>query len=577
MQKGFRIPALLTFLLICASWGMIGLENPRKYFRSPVGYPITLSGAFGEIRRNHFHSGIDIRTDGVQGKPVYAIADGYVARVFVAPGGFGKALYISHPNGYTSVYGHLKAFAGPIGNWVRTRQYREESFAIDAEIDPGTLCVKKGDLIAWTGNSGSSAGPHLHFEIRDSRTQEVVDPLDFGFMTPDKIPPKITSVKIYPMNPVSMVNFTGNALLLPVTGTNGTYRLKSADTIRVTGNIAFGIETSENNDGSLRTGVHAIDLLIDGTMVFSQNIEKFAFSETRYVNSLIDYPTFVRSKRKIQRSFIAPNNRLRIYKNVVNNGMATFSDNRLHLVQYRVTDAFGNRSEIRFYLQSHLPAPSGGRYVPAKPSGIQEFSWQKENRFERSDIRLTVPGDALYENLSFEYHVSPQAANTLAGIHHLHLTDVPLHTFCTLAIKADRVPPSLQSKALIVSVDPGGRISSRGGSYDHGWVTTKIREFGTYSVAVDTESPVIRAVNIFPNKKVTRQVSILVKISDDLSGIKTYRGTLNGKWILMDYDEKNRLLTYQFDDRMKPGKNLFLLTVTDAAGNSSRYEAALIR
>jgi len=577
IPKGYRISALLVFLLICASGSMIGIENQRNYFRSPVSYPITLSGAFGEIRRNHFHSGIDIRTAGVQGKPVYAIADGYVARVFVAPGGFGKALYISHPNGYTSVYGHLKAFAGSIGKWVISRQYRAESFALDTGITVGALKVKKGDLIAWSGNSGSSAGPHLHFEIRDTRTQEIVDPLDFGFKQPDKIQPKITFVKIYPMNPVSMVNFTGNELLIPVTGNNGKYRLRNADTIPVTGAITFGIETSENNDGSLKTGVHALDLMVDGALVFSQNIERFCFSETRYANSLMDYPAFIRSKRKIQRSYIAHNNKLRIYKKAVNNGVVHFSDNRVHQIHYRVTDAFGNQSDCRFYIKSHLPALLGGRNVPVEPRGVQQFSWKTGNRFERDDIRFTVPGDALYEDLAFDYRVSPQGPNTLAAIHHLHDQFVPLHTFCTLSIRADRVPKHLQAKAIIVSVDPGGRIASRGGAYDKGWITAKIREFGAFSIAVDTDPPVIRAVNIFPNKKVTRQTSVLIKISDNLSGIKSYRGTLNGKWILMDYDEKNRLLTYQFDDRIKPGKNLFLLTVTDAAGNASRYEAALIR
>jgi len=557
----------------------VGEEKyPKHYFRSPIDFPISLSGSFGEIRQNHFHSGIDIRTDGMEGKPVYAVADGYVSRVFVSPTGFGKALYINHPNGYTSVYGHVRSFAGSIAGWVKNQQYKLESFAIDKEVPQGLIKVKKGELIAYSGNAGSSGGPHLHFEVRETITQETIDPLEFGFMTPDAIPPLITWIKIYTLDDNSLVNFANKPLMLPVTGSDGEYRLKLEDDINVSGNIIFGILTNERPNGKgYKTGVSFIQLIVDGNPCFEQHLERFAFSQNRYVNSLIDYPAYMQNRRKIQRSYIAPNNRLEVYGPVVNRGIQNFVDEKVHQIQYVVKDIFGNPARLSFRVKSHPPPGVGGRPKPATQRGEQLFTYKEDNRFIRPDIRFIVPGEALYEELPFEYFSTPSAVGTYSSVHHLHNQFTPLQTYCTLSIKTEGLPSRLAGKAIIVEVEPGNHLSARGGKFENGFVTTQIRSFGNYAVTVDTIAPIIRPVNIFPNKKVGRQFNIKIKISDNLSGIKSYRGMLNGNWILMDYDAKYNLLVYSFDERMKKGKNLFKLVVTDAVGNSTRYEAALIR
>ncbi|MFZ4521447.1 MAG: M23 family metallopeptidase [Bacteroidales bacterium] len=576
-MRNIRLAFLLLMLMGPAMIAMAQQQYPKNYFRSPVNFPVSLAGSFGEIRRNHFHSGIDIRTEGVQGKPVYAIADGFVSRVNVSPGGFGKALYLTHPNGYTSLYGHLRNYAGAIAAYVKAQQVKRESFAFDMEVPEGVLKVKKGDLIAYSGNSGASGGPHVHFEIRDAKTQEIIDPINFGFMKADGIPPMITWVKIFPFGDNAMVNFSDKAVLIPVTGSKGSFRLKMADTVKVSGNIIFGIETSDHAEGGLKTGVHAIDLTVDGVKVFSQNIERFAFAETRYVNSLMDYPAFLQNKRKIQRSYVAPNNKLSVYYDVKNRGILNFVDSKAHKIHYVVKDAFGNSATLVFYVRSHPPANTGGRAKNRDRDGVQLFTYKSDNHFERPGVKFEVPSAAIYDDLPFEYSVTPPVMGSYASVHHLQNQYTPLHTWCTLKIKAENLPKNLESKAVIVAVSPGNKFSSKGGAFENGWVSVQIRDFGNYSISVDTEPPAIKVINIFPNKKVSKQSSIMVKISDNLSGIKTYRGTLNGKWILMDYDEKNRLLTYAFDEMMKPGKNIFVLTVTDAVGNSSRYEAALVR
>jgi hypothetical protein len=292
---------------------------------------------------------------------------------------------------------------------------------------------------------------------------------------------------------------------------------------------------------------------------------------------VLDYPAWVQSKHKIQRSYIAPNNKLGIYSEVKNRGVVYFFDSKVHKIQYTVTDAFGNIASLSFHVKSHPPANLGGKPNPGAGKGQTVFTYENDNYFERPNLKLSVPGEAVYEEFNFNYDLSLPLTGNFAGVHQLHNNFTPLHTWCSLSIKPEKLPAKLQSKAVIVSVSPGNKYSSLGGTFEDGWITTKIRDFGNYTVRVDTIPPVIKAVNIGPNKNVSKQSSILMKISDNLAGIKTYRGTLNGKWILMDYDAKNSLLKYSFDDRIKPGKNLFVLTVTDGVGNSKRYEATLIR
>jgi len=573
MGKGKRL-AVCFFLLLILLQASAQRTYPKNYFRSPIGFAISLAGSFGELRKNHLHSGTDIRTEGVQGKPVYAAADGYVSRVNVSPGGFGKALYITHPNGYVTVYGHLKSYVGSIAAWVKTEQYKNESFALDREVPEGLIKVRKGELVAYSGNSGASGGPHLHFEIRDARTQEAINPLCFGLMPPDDIPPRITALKVFPFDETSMVNFAAKSETIPVVLSGGKNILKTEDTIIVSGNIVFGIETSDIGEGGMKTGVYSIALKVDGGLVFSQVMERFAFTETRYANALMDYETFVKGTRKIQRSYVAPNNKLSVYREVKNRGILNFSDRRTHSVEYVVKDVFGNTTTLNFSVKSHLPASSRPRPTY---TGAQLFTYKNDNHFERPGIRLDVPKEALYEELAFEYEVTGQVAGYYAPVHHLHNHFTPLQTACTLALKTINLPASMADKAVIVQILPGNKHACVGGKFAGGFLTAQIREFGDYSVLIDDTPPVIRPVNIANNKKIGKQSALLIKISDNLSGIKTYRGMLNGKWILMDYDAKSNLLTYLFDDRLKKGKNDFTLIVADGVGNIARYKAVLIR
>lgn len=551
-------------------------KYPKNYFRSPIDFPIQLAGGFADIRQNHFHSGIDVRTGGEEGKPVYAIADGYVSRINISSGGFGKAIYITHPNGYTSLYGHLKKLNGAIGQWMKEQQYKKESFELDIPVDPGVLKVKKGDIIAYSGNTGLSEGPHLHFEIRDAATQEIIDPLLFGLPFKDSTPPKISEVRIYPFNDNSMVNFGNNPVTLSVSGSGSQCRLNSKDTVKVSGRIIFGIQAVDySNDTGSRDGIFSIELFVDTTCYFFQKFERFAFAETRYANSELDYPQVVHNGQRILRSYIAPNNKLSMYTLKNKNGVVDFSDTGKHRIRYIVKDVFGNTTTLTFWVRSHLPAPGG---VPQnkEPKGTLLTSG-KINQFKKEGMTFDLPADALYEDLDFICSVSPAISGSFSPVYHLQNDLVPVHSLCTLSIRADGVPKALLNKALIVKVGSAGYFSGKSSKLENELIKTQVKEFGNYAVAVDTIPPLIKPVNVSQNKNVSKQQNLCFKISDNLSGIQSYRGTLNGKWILMDFDAKSSFLVYTFDDRIKPGKNNFRLVVKDAVGNETVYQASQTR
>lgn len=566
----------IVVLLVLLFPGNFSAQNnvPKHYFRSPVDFPIRMSGSFGEVRKNHFHSGIDIRTEGVEGKPVIAVADGYVSRIFISPGGFGKALYIAHPNGYTTVCGHLKGFNSIIGAWVRAKQYKDESFDQDVTVDPGILKVKKGEVMAYSGNTGMSGGPHLHFEVRETSSQEIIDPLLFGLPVKDEIPPVIYHVRIYPVGEKGSVNDSDKPITIAVKGSDGRFSILPKDEPTVSGDVIFAVEAFDFvNDSDMKNGVNSIELFVDTTKVFSQKLDRFAFAETRYVNSLLDYPEIVEHQQRFQRSYIAPNNKLKIYPKVKNRGIVSFTDNREHQIRYVVKDVYGNSSRLDFSVRSKAP---GKGPVKQKNQKGKLLLCKVANHFATDDLVFDIPDDALYEDLDFIYSKTAPIPNSFSPLYHLQDKDTPLHTFCTLSIKPAKFPSNLTSKAMIIRVSEEKHVSSVGGKWENGVITAKIREFGNYTVMVDTVKPVIHPVNIAPNKSVKSQRTIQLKISDNLSGIKSYRGTLNGKWILMDFDAKSGLITYSFDDRIKPGKNEFRLIIRDAVGNETQYKAFLV-
>lgn len=550
------------------------IEFPQGYFISPLKIPILLAGNFGEIRNNHFHAGLDIKTMSQEGQPVLAIADGYVSRINISSTGYGKALYITHPNGFTSVYGHLQRFEEPIASYLKQQQYERESFEVDINVDSSQLKLHQGQVVAYSGNTGASGGPHLHFEIRETLTEFACNPMLFGFDIEDNIRPVITALRMYPIGKNSTVNAQTGPRKITLMGYRGHY---TASTVTVRGPFALAIEARDVINKTDNTqGIFSIEVQKDGERVFYHDLDKFGFHESRYINSFVDYGEKKRTGRVYQKCFLDPNNRLSTFRNVINRGIMSLEDDSTHHISVIVKDAYGNTSDIDLKVRNTAgPPPPANATLEAVPQAI--FPYQQSNDFDTAGLKMHMPPNIFYDTIYFNYHKAPPKPGSWSVTHELQQSDVPVHGFYTLSIEAPDLPEALQQKAYIAAVEDGGYKSYQGGTYQDGWVTASVRSFGNFAVMVDETAPYINAINIYNGKNLKGSPWIRMQISDGASGIASYRGTIDGKWVLMEYDKKTSLLVHYFEDSLESGEHTFELAVRDNCGNIREFKAKFTR
>lgn len=568
----FKISHLLVLLLIALT-GKSQSTFPQNIFVSPVEIPISLSGSFAELRSNHFHSGIDIKTEGKEGLKINACADGYVSRIRISPFGFGKAIYIVHPQGYTTVYAHLQRFNIEIDQWVKSEQYKLQKFDVDLFPKPGELKVFKGELIAFSGNSGSSHGPHLHFEVRDSKTEEPIDPLLFGFPVKDFVRPTLNSLKIYPADNNTLISSKNEPFEPEIAGWGPDYRIKETDTISVSGSIYFGINAHDLMPGSSNiNGINLIEIFVDSALFFKWEAQKFNFNETRYINSLIDYAHYHKHGFRYITTLKAPNNRLSMYKYAINNGILETEEGKHFHVQISIADSRKNTSTINFIISGTKEENETFQEI-LQP---QIFAWNSLNKFRNNDINISIPANSLYDDIAFEYSSVEKESKACSRIHTIHKSEVPVHSNFDISIRIDSTCNINKDKLFIARLDTGNNPIYIGSKCEGNFINAKVREFGRYTVMPDTTNPAIIAVNISEGKDVSKQENIEMIISDGLSGIKSYNGYLNEKWILMDYDAKSNRLLYNYDERLCSGINEFRLIVTDNCGNEAEYKCMIV-
>ncbi len=570
-----KIHIMLANFLIFVFFSNALCQESNPDFAAPLDIPLRLSGNFGELRGGHFHAGLDFKTQGVINQKVFSIADGYVSRIKITHGGYGKAVYVSHPElGYMSVYGHLNGFADKINAFVKNQQYNKQSFEIELFPPKNSIKVTKGEQIAWSGNSGSSSGPHLHFEVRNLSNQLPQNGLLYNFDIADHIPPQIRAIGIYPLDDNSFVNGSCEKIILPVAYLGGKYKIQQNKPVVLSGKIGFSIEAYDYlSNAPNRCAPYAISMYIDSSLIYAHKLDEFSFYETRYIQAHIDYEARELTRRSLQRNWRLPNNNLSIYEKINNNHTYTFETEKLHTIEFIVLDAAENESEVSFQVKGSRGETD--RCSSKKNNNfIKVMEWDKENSFSAEGVKVYIPAGTLYEDLPFEYRKEPAHKEYYSPMHHIQNLQIPAHKYYTVSIAPENVPYDKLGKTYIVSLNKSGNPVYEGGIYKNGFVTVRTRSFGIYALMLDDEPPVILPGNIWNDAQMGGKTSIRFDVSDKASGIKSYEGFIDNEWVLFEYDPKSNLLEYTFDNE-RISRNQWHeleLTVTDNRDNISVFQ-----
>ena len=559
----------LSFTLAAIS---LSAQQTFPQYGQPLDIPIYLSATFGEIRPNHIHAGLDIKTQGVEGKKVYAVADGYISRIGVSPYGYGNVLYITHYDGYTSVYAHLQRFSGEIAKYVKDYQYKHKKFASQIYPDADKFPIKKGDLIAYAGNSGGSGGPHLHFEIRHTTSEKPVNPMYFGYKIDDKVKPLIQGVSVYPLGDESTLENGIKPMYFGVTNENGRYSLKDRNFVHANGEISFGICTYDQVGTSTnKNGPYLYELFLDDELAFQVEADSFSYSEPRYVNSLLDYRHYKQKKSSYVRTEVDPFNKLHMIE--VKNGTVWVAEGDTVNVRFKISDFAGNDSQISFKL------------VGTMPIEVERPEHRRSEYFVKADG--TLNSSIIIDDFSVSMERGTFFRDEWVQTGHrdekgycskvYRFGNDQLTTFkqFTVRIRPDEKWADHPRK-YIAYIDDAGKVSSLGGKMKNGCMEVETRSLGEYAVKIDSVAPKVSASNFKDGQSVKELKSLRFKITDDMTGIETYDIYLDDVWVLGQYDAKNALLYYEIDEKMKAGTNNVKVVVTDGVGNSKTLKLKVV-
>jgi hypothetical protein len=552
----------LFFLFFCSF--IFGQIEYPKGFISPLSIPLDVSGSFGELRSNHFHSGIDLKTDKREGLDVFAVADGYISRIKIATFGYGKAIYITHPNGYTTVYGHLQKANGKIEQYIKNKQYEQKAFEVELFLKPNELIVKQGDIIAFSGNSGGSGAPHLHFEFRDNKTEKIINPLHFGFnkFVNDVLKPELQDILVYPIDS-TIVNKSQNPISVSFNKiSDGNY---IASKVIANGKIGFGINAFDYCTNPYnKNGLYKVKAYLNGVLYYEYELETFAFDESRFVNSLIDYARFKTKKQRVQKMFQEIPFPLSIVKANKTNGIINVRPNATYTYRIEIFDFHGNKVQIT------IPIEFGSKGVIFKKedkSSKYFIKAAKEYNYEKDNVSVYIPENTFYEDFNLNFEVKE-------GILTIHNETVPGYKNMTITFAdVQGLTEDQLQKTFIAGID--GYTLDYNKTYRKG-TTFKLytRNLGKYKLAQDSIAPRIYNVNFVEGKNLIKQATISVFIADNLSGIDTFNAYLNGNWILMEYDYKTKKLIHRLEDnKYAEGRNDLKIIVTDAMQNSTTFES----
>lgn len=535
-----------------------GKDYPQGYFRNPLSIPILLAGNFGECRPGHFHSGMDIKTGGHENEPVFAAADGYVSRIKMEPGGFGHGLYITHPNGYTTLYAHLNDFIPAIQQYVRQQQYAKESWTVDLQFGPQQFPVKKGQQIAWSGNTGGSTAPHLHFEIRDSKTEHPLNPQLFGFAVKDNIAPLARQLVLYDL---TLGIYQGARTLYPLRKA-GTSFAPSKDSITIGGpSVGIGIIADDYMPGSDNTlALYTAEWYLDGALQGRIRLDDIGYDETRYLHAYADYGLQKEKGLWSQLLFQLPGNKLdRIYESLNNqHGMMVPGDAAFHAVRIVVNDVAGNSSEIAFNLRclpgQHMPPCND----PAEAGSLRTFTTAEASFF--------LDETALYDKVCIAPMFIADAA-ALSPRVTIGSASVPVHHSFDLSLKPDKlIAFALRSKVAMIYSDGKEESGHIATPILNGWYKASVRALGDYRLVADTAAPLLKPLAAIKGV-LSKAKSIAIRATDNYTSVKNFRAELDGRWIL--FEQHGSVWTYVFDAHCPKGAHKLVVKAADENGNEA--------
>lgn len=566
-QRFFRGISFFVGFSACLGTALAQKTVPNE-FKAPMEISPVVSGTFGELRPNHFHSGVDFATNGQIGYKVVAIAEGYVSRIKISPIGYGKAVYITHPNGYTSVYGHLERFSAKIDSIAMARQYEKQRFEIDEYFKPSVMSVKAGEVVGLSGNTGSSGGPHLHFEVRDTKTEKALNPLLFRRDAADNVAPLIQGIRLYPQGDGARINASVKAVYYKVVKVNNDYKIEGNPVLTASGKIGIGIEAIDFVSGSYRKcGVYSIGLQMNGKTVFESVMDGFFFDQTRYINSYIDYAFKQSSGKSVMKSFVEPNNKLNVYGVLENDGFIEILPGATHEMVYQVADIYGNKSKLVFKLKgTNLVKET----VEKKDDKLLSFS--KSHEIEAEGIKVNIPANCFYTNVSFPFMVISKGP--VGNVWRVGDRSVPLHLPVSVNIKVPQKFDGYKQQVCMARKDASGKLNYVTGSYQFGWVNAMVRETGDYTLAIDTVAPSVSIKNPMPENNYRGKAALELTVVDNFSGVAEYNGFIDDAWALLEYDPKTKRLLCPLN-RIPIEKNKrhsLRVVIKDACGNQTVKE-----
>ena len=559
---------LLVTIIIIILFSLNNLFSQEK--SSPVEIPILLSGTFGEFRKTHFHTGVDIKTQGKEGLKIRAIDDGDLIRVKVSTSGYGKAVYIRHYDGTTSVYAHLKKFSPKIQHIIKRLQYEKKRYEIEKFFKEGEIKLKKSEIIGISGNTGGSSGPHLHFELRDTKMEKPLNPLKYGYYVADTIPPSIQNIFIYKF----LKDKIFKKIKIRLNRNENIYSVK--DTIESTGILGFGYSGYDRQNSSYnRNGIYKRDLMINGKSVFSYKFDDLTFQDGKKIDLLIDYKAYNIDKIRIKKLYQNINSKFSFLENGDNYGLFNVVEDSLYNIKIIFEDINKNKSIVSMIIKGS----KNENMFDFSESDIESKLYHPDLEYEKKyeNLKFKIPKNAFYEptKLNFDYKLdtiyiesftkAPKNGLNLEFLIPKNLDSVNLRQTCV-------------GKLNIKKKGKKNKIQYVFGNKNDSLIFVKSMSGGKYFLTKDTIPPSIKPVN-FKNKKwVTNLSTLEIRVDDEFSGIKKYTASINGKWILMEHEPKRKLLFFEFDDlNFDKAELKFNLQVEDMVGNENEFEAIIYR